>query len=237
MHGNIKVIFDRADEILVELEQEYRAALDKREVSARTKQLCHDVLEKLRSALDRTARRYWEEHISPSLSADDRASAAVYFPIAPDEHTFSSIMGRWRWKSVKGAHSELEGYLVSIQPYASQANNWLQVLNSLVNEGKHIDLSPQTRVENRRVTVSGPGGGSVSYGPGVIFGSGVQIMGVPVDPRTQRVVPNRILQEQITIWVDFTFSKHGSSALGFCKDSVKRTKSIVETMSSKFNLG
>lgn len=236
MHENIKAALDRAEQILAELEKEYTAALHAQTISAATKQLSHDLLEKLKSALDRTARRYFEKHVAQVLDKADAAAAAVYFPVSDDEHSFDSTMGRWRWKSVKADHKDLQDFLRQLQPYQSSTNGWLSQLNNLVNEGKHIDLSPQTRVERRQITVSRPGGGSVSWGPGVTFGSGVSVMGVPIDPRTQRVVPNNVVNEEITIWVDFTFSKYGNSALGFCRQALADTKRIVQSMSDKLDL-
>ena len=38
-------------------------------------QLTHEVRERLRSVLDRVTRRYWEQHVAPSLSEDDRQAA------------------------------------------------------------------------------------------------------------------------------------------------------------------
>lgn len=236
MHENIKAALDRADELMVELEAEYRKALRDQAVSADTKQLCHDVIEKLRSALDRIARRYFEVHIAPNLTDEDRRAATIYFPIAADEQGFLSVMGRWRWKAVRGAHSDLENYLRSLQPYSHEANNWLHQLSLLANEGKHVDLAPQTRVESRQVTVSMPGSGSVTYGPGVKFGSGVRILGVPVDPKTQRVVQNTTVTEKITVWVDFTFDRYGISAIGLCREAAKKTRQIVTEMSAKFSV-
>lgn len=236
MHENIKAALDRADQIFAELQKEYESSLHSQEISAATKQLCHDLLEKLKSALDRTARRYFENHVAPKLDAGDAAAATVYFPVSDDAHSFSSTLGRWRWKSVKDSHEDVQDYLAGLQPYRDQKNEWLRQLNNLVNEGKHIDLSPQTRVERRQITVSRPGAGSVSWGSGVTFGSGVSVMGVPVDPRTQRVIPNDTVTEEITIWVDFHFSKYNNSALGFCKHALAETKRIIHEMSDRFNL-
>lgn len=236
MHENIKAALDRADQILTDLEKEYAASLHSKDISAATKQLCHDLLEKLKSALDRTARRYFEKHVAPALDSKDAMAATVYFPVSEDQHSFESTMGRWRWKAVKGDHQDLQDFLLQLQPFHSTNNGWLSQLNNLVNEGKHIDLSPQSRVERRHVTVSRPGGGGVSWGPGVTFGSGVSVMGVPIDPRTQRVVPNNVVNEEITIWVDFTFTKYGNSALGFCRQALAETRRIVQLMSDKFNL-
>jgi hypothetical protein len=104
--------------------------------------------------------------------------------------------------------------LESMQPFRDV---WLGQFNRLNNENKHQDLVEQTKTESRHVTVTGSGGG-VSWGPGVTFGSGVRVMGVPIDPRTQLPVPNDVVKTNITTWVDFKFREGGQSVLPFYRD-------------------
>jgi hypothetical protein len=89
----------------------------------------------------------------------------------------------------------------------------------LNNHNKHQDLVEQIRTESRRVKVS-RGGGSVSWGPGVTFGGGVSVMGVPIDPRTQLPVPNIVAKTEIATWVDFRFKEIDQSVLQFIETSV-----------------
>lgn len=236
MHANIAISLDRADELLAELMAEYNTSLQAKEVSGRAIQLTHEVCERLRSVLDRTARSYWDKYVAPNLSIEDRKAAAVYFPISAEQNGFDSTLGRWRWKTTRAAHQKLYEYLLSLQPYADPANRWLQVLNDLAVHGKHIDLVPQKRIEEQQITVTSSGGGSVIWGPGVIFGHGVRVAGAPIDPKTQRIVPTYGVTEKIEIWVKFLIQEYGVDAVAFCRNACNETRSISTQASEKFCL-
>ena len=237
MYKPIRDSLVRAEELIRELNDEYDKALHAHEVSDRAVQLTHEVFEKLRGILDRLARRYWEKHISPNIPSSERNRAVVYFPIVADQHSLDSLLGRWRWKTVRHDHQQIYDYLISQQPFQSSANDELRILNELATTGKHIDLVPQTRTESRRITVSSSGGGKVSWNPdGVRFGPGVQIGGAPVDPLTQRVVPTPGVTEEITVWVSFDIEGYGVNASALCSTLVKRVEEIAEQMSELFDL-
>ncbi|WP_137708702.1 hypothetical protein [Sphingobium sp. RSMS] len=224
---------DRADELLAEMRKEYDASLRQKHVSERAVLLTHEVLEKLRSVLDRLARRYWELHVKPHLSADEQARATIYFPIVPDEQGFASSMGRWRWKSVAAAHQPFTDYLRSHQPYILTGAQWLPTLNDIVQRGKHIDLVPQKRVEDKRTVVSSQHG-SVSWGSGVRFGGGVRVQGAPINPATQRIVPTPGVTERIEVWVSFIIDGFGVNALSFTEQAAASVRKIAVEMSAKF---
>ena len=117
--------------------------------------------------------------------------------------------------------------LESVQPFRDA---WLGQFNRLNNQNKHQDLVEQTRTEARHVSVTKPGGGAVSWGPGVTFGSGVQVMGVPIDPRTQLPLQNNTLKTEITIWVDFKFREGGQSVLPFIATSTDRVENTYKSI-------
>ena len=234
MQSNIAMSLDRADKILADLNLEYQKALGAKVVSDCAINYTHEVAERLRSVLDRIARAYFERHVAPTLSDDEKEKALVYFPITESEQSFRSVLGRWRSKTLSTDHLDLQKYLESLQPYANQDNLWLKTLNSLALQSKHIDLVPQIRVEERRITVSSPQGGFVSYGSGVTFGSGVSIMGAPVDPRTQRIGSNTGLTETIEKWVSFLIEGYNVNAASFCAESCKKVREIAEIMSARF---
>ena len=91
-------------------------------------------------------------------------------------------------------------------------------------------------MEERRITVTGPSGGKVSWGPGVTFGSGVSVAGAPIDPRSQRIVPTPGVTEEIEIWVSFEIQGYGVNAAGFCTDTCRAVRRIATDMSEKFGL-
>ncbi len=235
---NLAVSLDRADELLKELLAEYETCLRSKSVTDRAVQLTHDVCERLRSVLDRTARRYWEIHISPVITEEDRKAASIYFPIAKNIASMDSILGRWRWKAVRHQHQPAYDYLLAQQPFSNTNNRWLAVIDELAVAGKHIDLVPQTRTEEKRITVS-RGGGSVTYNPAAVkFGSAgtVRLAGALVDPRTQRIIPTDGVTERVELWVSFVISSHNINAAGLCKEACAGTRRIATEMSDQFAL-
>ncbi len=236
MNQNLSMSLDRADELLVDMLAEHQRALKGRQVSARGVHLTHEVCERLRSVLDRVARCYWEQRVAPAISQSDRDAALVYFPVTKDQGGFDSVLGRWRWKSVRVQHQSLYDRLLELQPFKNGVDNgWLLTLSKIANSGKHVDLLPQKRVEEKRVIVSGPGA-SVSWGSGVTFGGGVSVMGVPVDPRTQRIVPTPGITEKIEIWVSFLIDGCNVDAADFCRRACLETRRIVTDISDTFEL-
>jgi hypothetical protein len=240
MQANLLASLDRADELLETLLAEFTKSLSSKEVSARATQLTHEVLERLRSVLDRLARLYWEKNVAPELPEDDRKAATVYFPIVADQKSFDSILGRWRWWTVRDKHQAIYEFLLGNQPFATKSNGWLKTLNDLAVEGKHIDLVPQTKTEERRITVE-RGGASVSWNPAAVkFGSGpgvsVSVAGAPLDPRTQRIVPTPGVTERLETWVSFNIEGYNVNAAAFCTAACRDVRRIATEMSDRFGL-
>jgi hypothetical protein len=182
------------------------------------------------------------------------------------QDALNSILGRWRWKTVRSDHQSVYDYLLSRQPFVSAKNKWLEIADDLAIQGKHIDLAPQKRTEERVMKVEkagggsmswgqgqtggflgfGPGGsiefgpgGSIGFGPGgVTFAGNVSTMGVPIDPKTQRVVPSSSsnITERVEVWVSFLIERHSVNAAGFCKEACAETRRIVQEMTDKFGL-
>lgn len=235
MYENLSLLLDTADKRLAELKAEYEKSLAAKSISLEATQLTHEVCEKLRSALDRVARRYWEIHVAPNLSDEDRAKAIIYFPVVSKVEAFDAVIGKWRWKSIRQDHEEVYRFLEQRQPY-HDGQSWLLVLSDIANASKHVDLIPQKRFEERRISVSRSGAGGVSWGAGVTFGGGVSIMGAPIDPRTQRIVPTAGVTETLETWVSFIVEGHNVNALGFCQRAAKEVRLIVTEMSERFGL-
>ncbi|MGH6770070.1 MAG: hypothetical protein ACRECO_13730 [Xanthobacteraceae bacterium] len=239
IYENIETTLARADEILAELLQEYDNSLHKKEVTPKAKQLTHDICVQLRSALDRTARRYWEKYVSPHLSEADNEKADVYFPVASHAAAMDSTLGRWRWKAVRSNHQPVYDYLRAQQPFSADKNKWLAIVADLAVQGKHIDLVPQRRFEQQRIVVQGAAGGASWNPANVRFGGGsgsVRIMGAPIDPETQRIIPTQGVTERIETWISFVIDAHNVNAAGFCKEACKETRRIVQEMTDHFVL-
>lgn len=109
------------------------------------------------------------------------------------------------------------------------------MLDDLALQGKHIDLLLQRRVEDRRTTVS-RGSSSVSWNSGVRFSGNVSVMGAPIDPRNQRIVPTPGVTERVEIWVSFVIDGHNVNAASFCQEACRQVRRIVTEMSKEFGL-
>lgn len=227
MDANMSAALDRADELWADLEREYRAAIVRKNVTPRAQQLTHEILERLRSALDRAANRYFNERMAAALGPEETAKATVYFPVAGDQQAFNSTMGRWRWKSVRAEHQRLEELLRAAQPFTAPENGWLAQLADLANEGKHVDLAPQRHIQHRKTTVTSSTGGSISWDSGVKFGGGIRINGAPIDPQTQRIVPTPGVTETVEVWDGIIIEKIGLDALAFTDTCRRKTRLLI----------
>lgn len=237
MDPELEGLLERADELLSDLEDECRKCLQDQDVSVRAKNLANEVLEKLRNALDHSMSRAWGKYIAADLSERDRERARVYFPITGDLDSFKSILGRGRMEDLDKVYKNLYEFLLKQQPFSSDDNLWLDLLAKIAAEGKHVRLTPQKRTQTHRMKVSTPEGSSVSWDASKVeFGSGVAVLGAPVDPRTQRIVPTPGVTEQVEIWVSFIFDGYGLNALGFCKEACQKTRALVEEMANLIQL-
>jgi hypothetical protein len=179
-----------------------------------------NIFENLRSCLDYLAHDIYETHC-PAAKSPDR----LYFPIRATDAEFTQAVSR-DYPGLQVTSAVVSGILESVQPYRDP---WLGRFNRMNNDNKHQDLVEQTRTESRHVTVS-RGGGSVSWGSGVTFGCGVNVMGVPIEPRTQMPVPNNVSQTQVITWVDFRFKENGVSVLPFIETSLKNVEKIYRDL-------
>jgi len=235
MDTELESMLDRADELLGDLEHEYKDCLKLQNVTPRARNLTHEVLEKLRHSLDHAMYIIWEKHIAPTLSEQKRKRARIYFPITNELSSFRSMLGRGKMSDLDKVNKNLYEFLLDKQPFSTAENRWLAILSEDAASGKHVKLTPQKRMETRRVKVS-RGGGSVSWdSSSVKFGRGVSVMGAPVDPSTQRIIPTLGVTEQIEIWVSFILTDCGVNALVFCKEACQKVRSLIEEMFDIFN--
>src|SRR3989338_7717692 len=210
MDKDIQSQLDRARELLQALENACDNDLRAKDVSGKTKNLSQEVLLKVRHLLDQTIYKFFEK---------------VYFPIVSKNDDLKSVLGRAKMSDLETSHQDFYKLIDSVQPY-NQDYLWLKYLANYASE-KHIRLTPQTKTETKRVTVS-RGSGSVSYGPGVTFGGGVSVMGVPIDPATQMPVPNNITETKVENWASFLFEGSDVNVLWLCKKSVEDGENIVK---------
>jgi len=218
---NIRALLDRTRQQLQSLEDEYKASLEAKTVSGALKVDIKNILENLRSCLDYVAHDVYE-----ALCPRETLPRRLYFPIRHSQKEFDQAVDR-DFPGLRAGYPTAFALMAQYQPFNDP---WLRDFNKLNNNNKHEDLVEQTRTQTKRVTVSRPGGGAVSWGEGVEFGGGVAVMGVPIDPRTQMPVPNSTTETTVTIWVDFRFAEPPRSVLPFLSESVQKTEQIAEAM-------
>jgi hypothetical protein len=218
--GSIEALLKRANSDFVSLKTSYEASLHEKHVREDLKVLIKIIFESLRSCLDYLAQDIFEAHCSASRKPD-----RLYFPIRSTTGEFSQALAK-DYPGLQAASPRVSAVLEAIQPFNDP---WLGLFNKLNNHNKHQDLVEQTRLEVKQVKVS-TGGGSVSWGPGVKFGSGVSVMGVPIDPKTQLPVPNSVVKTEVITWVDFKFKEIDKSVLAFVESSIQSITKIFNDL-------
>ena len=217
--ANIDALLKHADGVLTKIEAEYQKSLHAKSIDAALRIDIKNLCENLRSALD-----YLAHEVRETFCGQARPDAKFYFPILPDKPAFDVRVDQW-YPGLRDTAPAVLAELEAVQPY-QKGFEWLGHLNRVNNENKHGDLVEQVRSENVETRVTGQGGGQVSWTSGVTFRSGVSVMGVPIDPRTQLPVPSPSIKVERITWVDFQFAGIGVSALALLKASVPGVRTI-----------
>jgi len=240
MDSELKSMLDRASELLKELKDEYESSFETFKVTDKAKNLTHEILEKLRHALDHTMSRAWEKFIAPNLSKEKRETARVFFPIGKNLHALASILGqaRIKVKDLEKNNKALYDFLLKKQPFSAKENKWLELLSKISGKGKHFRLAPQKRIQEiKSIEVSTVGGSKVKWNPSAVkFGKGIKVLGAPIDAKTQRVVPTAFVVEKVEAWVSFMFDGYGVNAFKFCNEAYTKTRALIEEMVKAFKL-
>jgi hypothetical protein len=185
----------------------YSDTLRAKEVSGKLRTKIKNVLENQRSALEYLAARMTDAY--------GKRKGNIYYPLAQSEPEFDAAIDSTMPK-VRDTRQDIADEIKKHQPYNTPE---LKELSALTRENKHNRLTPQTKTESVRREVRGPTGGGVSWDPGSVeFGSGVVIMGEPVDPVTQRTASTR----EIT-YVDWRFEELNLSVL----ETLRGIQSVV----------
>lgn len=202
------------------LKAEYIKSLDQKEISEELKVDVKNIFENLKSCLDYVAHDIFE-------NCEARGKLGkFYFPIRHSQIEFDHAIKK-DFPNLLKKKPAIYKILKDVQPFRC---DWISKFNKLNNNNKHQDLVEQTKTKSSQVTVSSDQG-SVSWGSGVTFGSGVTLMGVPIDPRTQMPVPNNQVKTDVTIWVDFKFKENGESVLPFIKLSIRNIEQVLSDLS------
>jgi len=227
MDAELKSVLDRADELLQDLSQEYAKCVGTQNVTFRAQNLFHEVLLKLRSALDMAMVRIWEMHVDPKLDDTKRRKVAkdVYFPICKDLKDFNAALAKVHIRHLEQDETELYELILNAQPFSTKQSDMAK-LRDWSNLGKHVrlvrqecDARPATRVMTPQ--------GTIIHTDGVTF-HGPHIMGVPIDPATRQLVSSANTQIKQVTYVSFTVEESGTDPIIFCGRMCQGTRKFLE---------
>jgi len=213
---SVEALMRKAKADFVELQTAYESSLQNKYVSEDLKVTIKNIFENLRSCLDYIAQDIFETHCSTSKKPD-----RLYFPIRATSKEFIQAISR-DYPNLQTTASNVYDIIEAIQPYHDP---WLGQFNKFNNRNKHQDLIEQSRTEARHVSVSGDAG-SVSWGPGVKFGSGVRVMGVSIDPGIQIPITNDDVKTKVVIWVEFRFREIDQPVITFIEASLSYVEKL-----------
>lgn len=223
--ADMEALLERAEKAEPKIIEEYNKSLHDKTIGSNLKIDIKDYFSNLRSVLDYLAHDIVEKYC-PNADPKNR----LYFPIGSDQSSFEGII-RKSYPDLSTNSPKVYGILENIQPYKKSENVWLSSFNKINNENKHEQLTPQKRMETKRVNVKSNNGASVSWNPSAVrFGSGVSIAGVPVNPITQMPEPSSTQTITIETWVDFQFEGMEVSAIWLIRESLKYIKEIFNDL-------
>lgn len=179
MDRELAGVLDRGDELTAEFVSECERQKADSPVTERAKNLFHEVLIKLRSALDMFMYRVGERYATP---AHTRRRRPFNFPICDEESNFDKRMKKMGLEELAARNSSLYEAIRRAQPFVTNRGD-LRQLRDLANLGKHVCLVSQSQVAVDAMAVSGPRG-TVIYTEGTQF-IAKEVVGFPIDPTTQ----------------------------------------------------
>ena len=247
-----RALLASARDALPNIEKLYKNSLAKKDLDLQLLVQIKNLLENLRSALDYLAQNVFDCFCTSPTSGK---AISVYFPILRRGATPTDFanFANGRFPGLRDNAPAVYECFESYQFYKSPANEWLLQFNDLCQQNKHEQLSPQTRHEERGTRFSDKTGASVTWNEGVQFGpggslvfkpggklrlgpggsvgftgSGMRVLGRPVDPHAQAPAEDAESRLKRIAWVDFRFDSVGTSVFPFLRDCVDKVSDIVD---------
>ena len=157
MDAEMEGIFDRCNELTQELTREYQKSAERGKVTERAKNLFHEVLVKIRSALDIAMNRVFNKHTLLTANKKAKMEREAGFPICELSREFHDRMRRLGLSGLQHSNARLYEKLRQSQPFSSE-NQGLLLLRDLSNLGKHVGLAPQRCRLDKAKQITGPKG-------------------------------------------------------------------------------
>jgi len=211
MDIELQGILDRADELKEDFRKELDYCIENRQVTERAKNLYHEVLIKLRSALDIIMSKVREKYVSPVPKENKKLN--IYFPICKDQQHFEKMMEKVGMQNLQTLSKDLYSLILKVQPFVTQRKDLLD-FKEMSNRGKHTSLVLQKLDYTEAIKITSSKG-IIIHSKGVKFpASG--IFGASVDPNTQRIVQTPDVKDEEVIWV-WCSDEYGYNPIIFCE--------------------
>jgi hypothetical protein len=230
---DIQALVGESRRQLSEIEKRYGEGLNAKQIPSGLGVLVKNYLENLRSSLDYVASETW------STALRSTKPRGVYFPI----NTMSAAEFAARMKKdfpeLETKAPALYAVFAKLQAFEKDGCHSFPKLNSLVNDNKHDQLSPQSRTEARSLEVRFGGGASIQVPPGAsISGHGtissgggwIQLSGGTVSGSNPATAGGGPVQQFVTIWVSFTFTSTGDEVVNLLKACMNDVQRVIENV-------
>lgn len=155
---DIEALFNRANTTLQKIISEYDNSLNSQTISADLRIDIKDYFSNIRSILDYIAHDIVDKYC-PKANPKNH----LYFPIRANLNRFTTEMSK-SYPELVTNNKTVYDILENLQPFKKDEAGWLTFFNQLNNENKHERLVTQIRTETKNVTVTGQGGGSITWG-------------------------------------------------------------------------
>ena len=237
----IKSLIERAKELYQELIDEYEKCIKEGIISDKAKIITNDVLTHCRSALDHAMRVYLNIKYSLLYSEEQRERFIVYFPITSTINGFRGKLKSAKMQNLENDDPAVYNFLLNLQIFSNESfrNKWFYQLTKLTGIGKHMRLIQQRREDFEHHTVESPFGRVswanpiVTFNPSNQAGVRTEVLGAPIDPLTQRIIPQPGISETVETIVSFIIENNKMDGLWYLKIIQEQTDKLLRNF---FNL-
>jgi hypothetical protein len=220
--NEIDGMLERSEELLNELSAEYHGCVSENIITERLKNLTHEIIEKNRHILDKVMRTIWNIY---SLSNKDRHD--IYFPIARSDGHFSNKMNHNNLTNLEIKNKALYDFLISIQPYKHERNDWLRQLAKVAGEGKHEHYKDQKRKDFLHYTITTP-----DVGTKISWAEQIGKKNTKIDPFKESLLKNPYLTVEQEIGKNIILDDVNENVGVYSEILFKRIKKLVEEIFS-----
>jgi hypothetical protein len=202
------------------------------EVRTIEKQLTIDIkhcLENLRSALDYTARDLFVRFVSSS-----KANPKLYFPYTSKHKDFKKRIDECI-PGLSSARPDLVQMLETFQDFHS-GRSWMLRFMELTNKSKHVELSPQTRVQQKGIKISSGEHGLITSKL-IVHPGGRAVIGgkdIPAGEYGPDSLPDvgPDATAEVTTWESLHFTINDCEVISFINESIDLVSAIVENIAA-----